>query len=108
EIVDYKTGKPKKPAEAAKDLQLSVYAIAAKELLDFNPVKLAFHYLQTNERQETTRDKKQLLEAQAIIQETALSIRAGQFDPKPGFNCRSCAFETICPAHEEVLSTEQQ
>jgi RecB family exonuclease len=32
EIVDYKTGKAKKDYEANKDLQLSIYAIAAKEI----------------------------------------------------------------------------
>src|SRR5712692_4118599 len=32
EIVDYKTGKPKKDADAKKDLQLSLYALAAKEI----------------------------------------------------------------------------
>src|SRR5262249_28731907 len=50
EIVDYKTGKPQKQTEARKDMQLSVYAIAAKEMFDLNPVRLVFHYLQDNER----------------------------------------------------------
>ena len=64
EIVDYKTGKPRKDADARKDLQLSIYAIAAKEILELNPVRLVFHYLQNNHRQVTTRDAKQLDEAQ--------------------------------------------
>ena len=104
EIVDYKTGKLRKPKEAAKDLQLSIYAIAAKEILELNPVRLVFHYLENNERQETTRDAKQLREAQAVVLETAADIRAGEFPAKPGFGCRSCAFKPICPAHEERLS----
>jgi len=105
EIVDYKTGKPRKASEAHKDLQLSVYAIAAKEILELNPVRLVFHFLENNERQETTRDAKQLREAQAVVLETAASIRAGEFPAKPGFGCRSCAFRPICPAHEEKLSS---
>ena len=104
EIVDYKTGKPRKPKEAAKDLQLSVYALAVKEILELNPVRLVFHYLENNERQETTRDAKQLREAQAVVLETAADIRAGEFPTRPGFACRSCAFRPICPAHEERLS----
>src|SRR5207247_8140376 len=59
EIVDYKTGRPKKDADAKKDLQLSLYALAVKEILELNPVRLVFHYLQDNRRQETTRDAKQ-------------------------------------------------
>jgi DNA helicase-2/ATP-dependent DNA helicase PcrA len=106
EVVDYKTGTPRKQQEANKDLQLSVYAIAAKEILELNPVKLVFHYLQNNERQETTRNAKQLDEAQRVILETAANIRAGDFPAKPGFQCRSCAYRAICPAYEERLAAQ--
>src|SRR5271167_2217508 len=104
EIIDYKTGKPKKDADAKKDLQLSLYALAAKEIFEWNPVRLVFHYLQNNQIQVTTRDAKQLEEAQAIVLEAADDIRAGQFPPNPGFVCRSCAYKPICPAYEETLS----
>jgi DNA helicase II / ATP-dependent DNA helicase PcrA len=104
EIIDYKTGKPKKDADAKRDLQLSLYALAAKEIFEWNPVRLVFHYLQNNQIQVTTRDAKQLEEAQAIVLEAADDIRAGQFPPNPGFVCRSCAYKPICPAYEETLS----
>ena len=104
EIVDYKTGKAKKETEARRDLQLSIYAIAAKEILELNPARLVFHYLQDNSRQETTRSAKQLDEAQEIVQEVAADIRARSFPAKEGFICRSCAYRPICPAHEETLS----
>ena len=108
EIVDYKTGKPKKPVDAKKDIQLSIYSLAAKEILELNPMRLVFHYLQNNERQETTRDLKQLDEAQKIVQEVASEIRAGSFPPKPGpFQCKSCAYQPICPAHEENLANQE-
>ncbi len=104
EIVDYKTGRPKKDVDATKDLQLSLYALAVKEILELEPVRLVFHYLQNNQRQVTTRDAKQLDEAQKIVQEAAADIRAGEFPAKPGFVCRNCAYKPICPAHEEALS----
>ncbi len=104
EVVDYKTGRPKKDADAKKDLQLSLYALAVKEILELEPARLVFHYLQDNHRQETTRDAKQLDEAQKVVQEVAADIRAGEFPPKRGFICRSCAYRPICPAHEETLS----
>jgi DNA helicase II / ATP-dependent DNA helicase PcrA len=104
EIVDYKTGKPKKDVDARRDLQLSIYAIAAREIFEWNPARLVLHYLQNNQVQVTTRDAKQLEEAQKVIQEAAADIRAGQFPPKPGYLCRSCAYRPICPAHEEALS----
>jgi DNA helicase-2/ATP-dependent DNA helicase PcrA len=105
EIVDYKTGRPKKEADARKDLQLSIYALAAKEIFEWNPVRLVFHYLQNNTTQVTTRDAKQIEEAEKIVQETAADMRAKQFPTKPGFACRSCAYQMICPAHEETLSS---
>ncbi|MFI5056639.1 MAG: ATP-dependent helicase [Candidatus Acidiferrales bacterium] len=104
EIVDYKTGKPRKDADARKDLQLSLYALAVKEIFELNPVRLTFHYLQNNQIQSTTRDAKQLDEAQKIVLEAAADIRAGDFAAKPGFVCRNCAYRPICPAHEEVLA----
>jgi DNA helicase-2/ATP-dependent DNA helicase PcrA len=105
EIIDYKTGKSRKEADARRDLQLSIYAIAAKEILELNPVRLAFHYLQNNQVQSTTRTDKQLDDAQKVVQEAAADIRAAQFDPKRGFACRGCAYKPICPAYEESLGT---
>ncbi len=105
EIVDYKTGKPKKDPDARRDLQLSIYALAAVEIFEWNPVRLVFHYLQNNQIQATARDAKQLQDAQKIVQEVAADIRAGQFPPKPGYLCRNCAYRPICPSHEEALSS---
>jgi DNA helicase-2/ATP-dependent DNA helicase PcrA len=105
EIIDYKTGKSRKEADARRDLQLSIYAIAAKEILELNPVRLAFHYLQNNQIQSTTRNDKQLDEAQKVVQEAAADIRAGEFSPKRGFACRGCAYKPVCPAYEESLGT---
>jgi DNA helicase-2/ATP-dependent DNA helicase PcrA len=104
EIVDYKTGKPRKDSDARKNLQLSVYAIAAKEIFEWDPVRLVLHYLQNNQMQVTTRDAKQLQKAEQIIQEVASELRAGHFPSKQNFFCRSCAYKPICPAHEESLS----
>lgn len=103
EVVDYKTGRAKSDSAARKDLQLSLYALAAREILELNPVRLVFHYLQGNQMQATTRDAKQLDEALDIVQEVAADIRAGAFPPQPSYGCRSCAFKPICPAYEEPL-----
>jgi DNA helicase-2/ATP-dependent DNA helicase PcrA len=104
EIVDYKTGRPKKDADARKDLQLSLYALAAKEIFELNPARLVFHYTQNGQIQATTRDTKQMDEAQKIVLEGAADIRAGEFPAKAGFVCRSCSYRLVCPAHEEALA----
>ncbi len=104
EIVDYKTGRPKTPESARKDIQLSLYALAAREVLEFDPVRLVFHNLTDNSRVETSRGDKELSKTREIISETAANIRAAQFQPEPGFfQCRNCAFRPICPAHEQKI-----
>jgi DNA helicase-2/ATP-dependent DNA helicase PcrA len=100
EIVDYKTGRPRTDADARKDLQLSIYAIAARELYEWDPVRLVFHYLQNGQQQVTSREKKQLDEAERIVQETAADIRAGHFVAESCYTCKNCAYRLICPEHE--------
>ena len=85
EIVDYKTGKPRDEEKAKKDVQLSVYALAAREVFDWNPARLTFYFLQTNQAVSATRDDKKLNKVRAEIQEAAADIRAGEFPAKPGF-----------------------
>jgi DNA helicase-2/ATP-dependent DNA helicase PcrA len=101
EIVDYKTGKPRNEDKAKKDVQLSVYALAAREVFDWNPTKLTLHFLQNNQAVSATRDDKQLKKVRAEIQEAAADIRAGDFPAKPGFACKFCDYESICPAREQ-------
>jgi DNA helicase-2/ATP-dependent DNA helicase PcrA len=101
EIVDYKTGKPQTEDKAKKDVQLSVYALAAREVFEWNPARLTLYFLQTNHAVSTTRDDKKLNKVRSEIQEAAADIRAGEFPAKPGFWCRTCEFESICPAREQ-------
>src|SRR5260370_22340586 len=67
EIVDYKTGRPRNEDKAKKDVQLSVYALAAREVFDWNPARLTLHFLQTNHPVSATRDDKQLKKVRAEI-----------------------------------------
>ena len=100
EILDYKTGKPKTETQAQKDLQLSVYALAAREELDLHPVRLIYYNLQTNDCVAGTRDEAALRKTTGQIQEVAADIRAREFPAQPGFSCKSCEFRFICPAME--------
>jgi DNA helicase-2/ATP-dependent DNA helicase PcrA len=104
EIIDYKTGRPKDAKAAAKDLQLGVYALAAREVLDLDPVRLVFYNLMTNERVAATRDAKALKETREKIADVADMIRARDFSAKPGFGCGFCDYKPLCPAHEQLIS----
>ncbi len=104
-IVDYKTGSPRTDIDARTSLQLSIYAIAAKELWKLQPERLSFYNLQTNEEIAATRSEEQLEETRVRILKAANNIAAGNFDPTPGFHCRTCLFRSVCPATEERLYT---
>jgi DNA helicase II / ATP-dependent DNA helicase PcrA len=101
ELVDYKTGKPRKPVDAEKSLQLSVYALAACRQLQLNPVRLTFYNLTNNESVSATRTQHDLEVAEGLIREVAGRIREQKFDATPGFVCKYCDFFSICPAHED-------
>ena len=103
EIVDYKTGRPRDEKSVRKNLQLSVYALAAREALDQPVARLTFYNLTTNSAVSSARSEKELDKARAQVAETADNIRAGEFSAKPGFHCRFCDYKPICPAHQAAV-----
>jgi DNA helicase II / ATP-dependent DNA helicase PcrA len=104
EIIDYKTGKPKSESHADKDVQLSIYALAAREVLDVNPVRLIYYNLQNNECVSASREEKQLKEVRDTIQEVASDIRARDFPARPGFICKYCEYRSLCPTQESAAA----
>jgi RecB family exonuclease len=104
EIIDYKTGRPRDSKKAAEDLQLSIYALAARDILDAEPSRLIFYNLATNEAIASTRDAKTLAATKQKIADVADQIRSGDFSPKPGFSCGYCDYKPICPAHEQLIN----
>jgi RecB family exonuclease len=101
ELVDYKTGRPPSQKDADKSLQLSVYALAARDQMRLNPARLTFYSLTNNEPVRTVRTPKDLDLVLSEIREVAGQIRKQLFPPKPGFACKYCDYDLLCPAHEE-------
>ncbi len=104
EIIDYKTGKPRSQKQADEDLQLGIYALAAREVLELEPARLVFHNLMTNEAVAGTRDAKALAETRDRIAGVADQIRAHEFPARPGYGCSRCDFKPLCPAHEQLIA----
>ena len=105
-ITDYKTGKPQSQEDADESLQLSIYAMAARDKWNYQADHLVFYNLEENSSVVTRRSEAELQAAQARIAEVAASIAAGKFDAKPSFGvCRLCAYRNLCPATEKRLST---
>jgi DNA helicase-2/ATP-dependent DNA helicase PcrA len=100
-IVDYKTGKPRSQEDADVSLQLSIYAVAAREKWAYRSDRLFFYNLEDNTAVATTRSELQLQEARARVEEVSAKITAGEFAAKPGFQCSFCAYRNLCPATEK-------
>ncbi|HEY4907051.1 MAG TPA: ATP-dependent DNA helicase [Candidatus Acidoferrum sp.] len=102
-VVDYKTGKAKDQEDADESLQLSLYAIAAKEKWGYTVGSLIFHNLQENVPVITVRSEGDLLAARARVEDVAKKIAAGIFDAKPGIHCNFCAYRSLCPVKEKRI-----
>lgn len=100
-IVDYKTGNAKDQEDADESLQLSLYALAAKEKWGYEVGSLVFYNLEQNVPVVTTRNHAQLLDAQQRVKNAAEGIAAGKFKAKTGMHCDFCAYRSLCPAREK-------
>jgi RecB family exonuclease len=101
--VDYKTGKPRSQQDVDKSLQLSIYALAARQILKIEPARLTFYNLTNNRPVSTVRTARDLEKAVDAVRDVAREIRRLVFEPAPGFVCRRCDFVPLCPAHEETF-----
>jgi DNA helicase-2/ATP-dependent DNA helicase PcrA len=100
-IVDYKTGKARSQEDADESLQLSIYAMAAREKWGYRVGALVFHNLEGNVPVYSKRTEFQLEEARERVLAVARGIADGDFKPKPDFYCNFCAFRGLCPAREK-------
>jgi DNA helicase-2/ATP-dependent DNA helicase PcrA len=97
EVIDYKTGRPKDQKNADESLQLSIYALAAREKYKKEPARLSFYYLTSNEKVSSARSEKDLEETKEEISKVADSILRREFQATKGFHCDWCDFKPICP-----------
>ena len=107
-IVDYKTGKPKTQEDADESLQLSLYALAARETLGKRADRLIFHNLENNTPVCTTRTDTELEAAKVRVQKVADGIAQGEFPPNPKYHCAFCPYRNLCPATEKVVAAPQK
>ncbi len=103
EIIDYKTSpKMLTPKEAATDLQLSIYALAATKLQEKPFAKkpediiLSLYYLDTQTKITTTRTQQQLDDAEKQILDYVSQIESSDFKCSGSFICQKCDFASLC------------
>jgi len=99
EVIDYKTGSAKRAADLQRDLQLGVYALAAREVFRFDPLSLSYYYLETSERVTVDKPEERLEDDRQTIVKVAEGIRAELFPARPDrMKCSGCDFRLLCPS----------
>jgi superfamily I DNA/RNA helicase/RecB family exonuclease len=102
-IIDYKTGRPKSQQEADESLQLSLYALAAREKWGYRAEYLVFHNLEGNTTVITKRSDAEIEQAKLRVEQIAEKIGGGQFEAVVGNHCAFCAYRSLCPKTERPL-----
>ncbi len=103
EIIDYKTGeRVPNQKQVDKDLQMTLYALAATEVKDQlfwkkpEEVILSLYYFDQQLKISTTRTKEQLEEAKQQVIKIAREIETSDFTCSGGEMCRNCEYKLYC------------
>jgi RecB family exonuclease len=100
ELIDYKTSRPKSAEELREDVQLSLYALAARESWGVEAASRAYYYVLDDliVRLPAEKDEDRV---RATVMEAGEGIMGQRFEPTPSrAACRICDFRIVCPAAE--------
>jgi RecB family exonuclease len=98
EIIDYKTNRRLPPlSRVERDLQLSIYHLAAREVWGIDPERLTLYYLLPGQRMTTSRTPEDVEELRARIATVAERIGAEKFEPRENPLCDWCDYQAMCP-----------
>jgi DNA helicase-2/ATP-dependent DNA helicase PcrA len=102
ELIDYKTGRPKTAAQLREDVQLSLYAVGAREAWELDAAAQAYYYVLDDRKVPVERDDVDREWITETVMEVAEGILGQGFEPTPSYAaCSTCDFRLICPAAEK-------
>ena len=101
EIIDYKTGSPKKTLAKEEKLQLMIYALAAKKVFNLKPIKLTYYYIDDGSSLSFEVDDEDIEKTEDDVKELIQKIKRSNFKPSGGWHCQYCDFKDIC-AHKKA------
>src|SRR5436305_11282844 len=86
ELIDYKTGRPKSPAQLADDVQLSLYAVGAREAWSLEAAQQAYYYVLDDEKVAVPADGGDRSDwVREVAVEVAEGILSHWFVPTPSY-----------------------
>jgi DNA helicase-2/ATP-dependent DNA helicase PcrA len=102
ELIDYKTGRPKTAAQLRDDVQLSLYAVGAREAwhLDADTTQ-SYYYVLDDAKVPVHRVEDDREWLRDTVLDVADGISSQGFEPTPSYAaCSMCDFRIVCPAAE--------
>jgi DNA helicase-2/ATP-dependent DNA helicase PcrA len=102
ELIDYKTGRPKTADQLADDVQLSLYAVGAREAWHLEASQQAYYYLLDDQKVAVPDDHDDRADwVTEVATEVAEGIQSQGFEPTPSYAaCSICDYRLVCPAAE--------
>jgi DNA helicase-2/ATP-dependent DNA helicase PcrA len=101
ELIDYKTGRPKSAAQLREDVQLSLYAVGAREAWQLEAAQQAYYYVLDDEKVPVERSEEDRDWITETVLEVGEGIQAQGFEPTPSYAaCSMCDYRIACPAAE--------
>src|SRR6202035_3998501 len=101
ELIDYKTSRPKTAEQLADDVQLSLYALAAREAWQLESSRQAYYYVLDDLKVPVPRSTQDAESVKQIVLEVGEGILAQDFEPTPSHTaCSMCDYRIVCPAAE--------
>ena len=99
ELIDYKTSRPKTEQELADDVQLSLYALAAREDWQLEAARQSYYYVLDDVKVELARGEGDARSLEQFVLEVGEGILAQDFEPAPARAlCARCDYRIVCPA----------
>jgi DNA helicase-2/ATP-dependent DNA helicase PcrA len=101
ELLDYKTSRAKTAAELKDDIQLSLYALAAREAWQLQSSRQAYYYVLDDRKVPVPRGERDAESVKDVVLEVGEGILAQEFEPTPSrAACSICDYRIVCPAAE--------
>lgn len=101
ELIDYKTGRPKSQSQLHEDVQLALYAVAAREAWHVESSKQSYLYVLDDEKVQVPTDQIEPEWIEETVREVGDGILSQGFEPTPSFTtCSMCDYRIACPAAE--------
>ena len=101
ELIDYKTSRPKTAEQLRDDIQLSLYALAAREDWGLESSQQAYYYVLDDLIVPVHRGERDAEAVKDIVLEVGDGILAQEFEPTPSHAaCAMCDYRIVCPAAE--------